>query len=102
MVISVAFRIDLTTGNPMVIFGTKCPSITSTCRIFAPPFFTEAISSPSLVKSAESSDGAISNILVILLQKTDLALQRIMAAWAVLDEAHPTVLSEQVRELSPA
>src|SRR5687768_17559197 len=62
MVSFVAFLSDLTTGSPIVIFGTKCPSITSTCRTLAPPASTAAISSASFVKSAERIDGAISNI----------------------------------------
>jgi hypothetical protein len=65
MIISVAFRSEFTTGSPIVIFGTKWPSITSTCSIFAPPALTEAISSASLVKSAERIDGAISNMYLV-------------------------------------
>jgi len=63
MVMSVILRMDLTTGIPIVIFGTKCPSITSTCSIVAPPDLTVSISSASLVKSADKIEGAISNIL---------------------------------------
>src|SRR5947208_9303283 len=62
MVLSVALRIDLTTGRPIVILGTKWPSITSTCSMVAPPARTDSISSASLAKSADNIDGAISNI----------------------------------------
>ena len=34
---------DLTTGKPTVMFGTKCPSITSTCKTPAPPRSTALI-----------------------------------------------------------
>ena len=59
----VAREIALTTGSPTVMFGTKRPSITSTCRIDAPAFSTVEISSPSREKSAERIDGAISIIV---------------------------------------
>src|SRR5262245_33561795 len=45
------------------MFGTKRPSMTSTCSRDAPAFSTVAISSPSLVKFAERIDGAISIML---------------------------------------
>jgi hypothetical protein len=54
--------IDLTTGIPSVMFGTKCPSITSTCTSPAPPRSTAAISSPRRAKSADKIEGAISTI----------------------------------------
>src|SRR5215217_2469454 len=46
-----------TTGSPMVKFGTKWLSITSTCSQSAP--VTAAASSPSSAKSAARIDGAI-------------------------------------------
>src|SRR5690554_2955462 len=48
----------LITGGPIVMLGTKCPSITSICIQSAPPFSTALIPSSSLAKSAESKDGA--------------------------------------------
>src|SRR6185436_17695384 len=51
---------DLTTGKPTVIFGTKCPSITSTCNTPAPPRSTALIWSPRHEKSADKIDGAMS------------------------------------------
>ena len=50
---------DFTTGGPIVMFGTKWPSITSTWIRSAPPRSAAATASPSAAKSAESSDGAI-------------------------------------------
>src|SRR3989338_3209832 len=54
----VAFLIEATIAGPKVMFGTKCPSITSTCSS-STCFSTFFTSSPSLEKSAESIDGAI-------------------------------------------
>src|SRR5947207_11139794 len=51
-------RQALTMAGPMVRFGTKWPSMTSRWRRSAPASM-EAISSASLLKSADSSDGAI-------------------------------------------
>jgi hypothetical protein len=48
----------MTTG-PIVIFGTKWPSITSTWIQSAPAASTARISSPNLAKSAERIDGAM-------------------------------------------
>ena len=59
----VARESALTTGRPTVMFGTKRPSITSTCRMDAPAFSTVEISSPSREKSADRIDGAISIIV---------------------------------------
>src|SRR6266446_1263884 len=56
---------DLTTGKPTVMLGTKCPSITSTCRMVAPPRSTASISAPSREKSADKIEGARSMVLVI-------------------------------------
>ena len=47
------------TGGPKVRFGTKWPSITSTCIISAPPFSKERISSLNLLKSADKIEGEI-------------------------------------------
>src|SRR3954462_7163237 len=55
---SVALSRLSTTGRPMVRFGTKWPSITSTCSQSAP--CTAAASSASRAKSAARIDGAIS------------------------------------------
>src|SRR5450759_1171941 len=44
------------------MFGTKCPSMTSTCSKRAPPRSTLATSSPRRAKSADRMDGAISII----------------------------------------
>ena len=41
------------------MFGTKCPSITSTWIHFAPACFTFSTSRPRFAKSAESIDGEI-------------------------------------------
>src|SRR5581483_2545216 len=57
---SVALRNDATTGGPMVILGTKCPSITSTCSSEAPPSAAACTCSASRAKSAERMDGASS------------------------------------------
>src|SRR6266545_3924439 len=46
-----------TTSGPIVIGGTKCPSMTSTCKMRAPASMTASTSSPRRRKSAESSDG---------------------------------------------
>ncbi len=47
------------TGGPIVILGTKLPSITSICNKSAPAFSTQAISSPIFEKSAAKREGAI-------------------------------------------
>ena len=52
-------RMAFTTAGPMVRFGTKCPSITSTCTRSAPALVMAAISSPSRAKSAERIEGAM-------------------------------------------
>src|ERR1039458_6375944 len=59
-VMRVALRKEATTGTPMEMFGTKCPSITSTCSIVAPPRSTARIPSPRDAKFAASMEGAIS------------------------------------------
>src|SRR6267142_1686429 len=50
---------DSSTGGPMVILGTKRPSMTSTWSWSAPPASTRATASPSAAKSAERMLGAI-------------------------------------------
>ena len=52
-------RIASTTKGPMVMLGTKWPSITSTCSISTPASSTAAIAPLRSAKSADSSDGAI-------------------------------------------
>ena len=54
-----AFRIAATTAGPMVMLGTKRPSITSTWSRSAPAFSTARTSSARRPKSAERSDGAM-------------------------------------------
>src|SRR5437899_1743406 len=46
------------TTGPMVMLGTKCPSITSTWIQSAPAASTARTSSPNRVKSADRTDGA--------------------------------------------
>ena len=53
------FLIDAVTGTPIVILGTKCPSITSICSQSAPAFSARIISCSRFAKSAESIDGEI-------------------------------------------
>jgi hypothetical protein len=53
-------RRDATTAGPIVILGTKWPSMMSTWRTVAPPW--TAASAPSRAKSAERIDGASSII----------------------------------------
>src|SRR5450759_135816 len=55
---SVTLRSDFTTGGPIVMLGTKWPSITSTCSKDAPPSNTAWTCSPSRAKSADNIDGA--------------------------------------------
>ena len=49
----------LTKGTPIDRFGTKWPSITSTCTASAPASSISATSRPMFMKSAERMDGAI-------------------------------------------
>ena len=56
----VTLRSDATTGGPMVMLGTKCPSITSTWIRLAPPSSTQRISSARRAKSADRIEGASS------------------------------------------
>ncbi len=48
-----------TSGGPNVMFGTKCPSITSRWSTVAPASTTFRISSARRPKSAERIDGAM-------------------------------------------
>ncbi len=52
-------RSAFTTSGPMVMLGTKCPSMTSTWIQSQPAASTARTSSPSLAKSAERIDGAM-------------------------------------------
>src|SRR6202166_1124284 len=54
----IAARSDLTTGGPMVIFGTKWPSITSTCSNVPPASSAVSASTASCAKFADNIDGA--------------------------------------------
>src|SRR5665213_1421674 len=58
----VALRSDSTTGGPMVILGTKWPSMTSTWSMRHPAASSAAICSPRRAKSAERIDGRISTM----------------------------------------
>src|SRR5262245_44308269 len=58
-------RIAFTTPGPMLMLGTKCPSMTSTCTQSQPAASMARTSSPSRAKSAERIDGAIRMSLVI-------------------------------------
>src|SRR6195256_2868285 len=53
-----ALRSDLTTGGPMVMFGTKWPSITSTCSNVPPASNAALASAASCAKFADNIDGA--------------------------------------------
>src|SRR6266481_2320377 len=53
-------RMARSTTGPMVMLGTKRPSITSTWIQSAPAASTARTSSPRRVKSADSTDGAMS------------------------------------------
>jgi hypothetical protein len=57
--IRIAGRIAFTTSAPMVMLGTKWPSMTSIWIQSAPALSTARTSSPSLAKSAERIDGAM-------------------------------------------
>ena len=63
---SVFFFSDLSTGAPIVIFGTKCPSMTSTCIHSAPASLRRFTSLPISEKSQERSDGEIIIIYFLL------------------------------------
>src|SRR5688500_16278794 len=61
--LSLCGRRAFTTAGPMVRFGTKCPSITSTWIQSAPAASAARTSSPSRLKSAESTEGAIFRVI---------------------------------------
>ncbi|AEH53145.1 hypothetical protein BCO26_1087 [Heyndrickxia coagulans 2-6] len=52
-----------TTSGPIVMFGTKWPSITSIWIQSAPPSSTSLISSPNFAKFADKIEGAIFTIV---------------------------------------
>src|SRR5690348_13200098 len=52
-------RADLMIAGPKLMFGTRCPSITSRCKKSAPPLSTSSISLPSLAKFADRIDARI-------------------------------------------
>src|ERR1700760_3520209 len=54
------FRKLFTTGGPIVMLGTKWPSITSTCSIVAPPSTAACTSASSCAKLDERIEGASS------------------------------------------
>ncbi len=55
----VSGRSDSNTGRPIEIFGTNRPSITSKCNSSQPAASAALTSSPSLEKSAPSTDADI-------------------------------------------
>src|SRR5208337_2298641 len=58
----VALRRLFTTGGPMVMLGTKWPSITSTWTVVPPPRSAAAIWSARRAKSAERMEGSSSTM----------------------------------------
>jgi len=64
-----ALRSDFTTGGPIVMLGTKWPSMTSTCSTVPPPSIAAFACSPRREKSAERIDGA-SSICTMFLVNT--------------------------------
>mmetsp|Transcript_63106 Transcript_63106/g.112162 ORF Transcript_63106/g.112162 Transcript_63106/m.112162 type:complete len:206 (+) Transcript_63106:169-786(+) len=58
-----AFRKAATTPGPMVMFGTKRPSMTSTCTQSAPALSTFPTSCPSWAKLAERIEGETFTVL---------------------------------------
>src|SRR5260370_348813 len=63
MALGRAFRSEATTSGPIVIFGTKWPSITSTCSPVPRPSSAAFASSASRAKFAESIEGASSMVM---------------------------------------
>src|SRR5258708_1469802 len=63
MALGRAFLSDATTSGPIVIFGTKWPSITSTWSTVPPPSSAAFASSPRRAKFAERIEGASSMIM---------------------------------------
>src|SRR5690606_33090789 len=81
--LSVRPRIALMTGGPKVMFGTKCPSITSRWIQSAPARATASTSAPSREKSEDRMDGAISVLEVISI--SHLAPERISGVRQFVD-----------------
>src|SRR5258708_24844696 len=63
MVLGRAFLSEATTNGPIVIFGTKWPSITSQWSTVPPPSSAAFASSPSRAKFAERIEGASSMVM---------------------------------------
>mmetsp|Transcript_15018 Transcript_15018/g.38593 ORF Transcript_15018/g.38593 Transcript_15018/m.38593 type:complete len:203 (+) Transcript_15018:802-1410(+) len=84
-----ALRRASTTSGPMVMFGTKRPSITSTCTQSAPALSTSPTSWPSLEKFAERMDGEIITLLGSLLSFSTRGFARIATARAGWGAARP-------------
>ena len=70
-ILSVALRMDSTTGSPSVRFGTKWLSITSTCM--ASELGTDSIAVCRFAKSADKMLGMILRATVSTLVSADLA-----------------------------
>src|SRR5437660_1680651 len=68
---------NLTTGGPMVRFGTKCPSMTSRCSTVPPPSSAASACTPSCAKLAERMEGASS--ITVALPCIDYTLKRALA-----------------------
>src|SRR5215471_17107929 len=66
--LAVERRMALSTTGPMVMLGTKRPSITSTWIQSAPAMSTARTSSPRRAKSADSIDGATSMEATMVLE----------------------------------
>src|SRR6266849_7111827 len=58
-----AFRSEATTGGPIVILGTKCPSIMSRWSTVPPPSRAAFASSASRAKFAERIEGTSSMVM---------------------------------------
>src|SRR5712664_1527999 len=63
MVLGRVFLSEATTNGPIVIFGTKWPSITSQWSTVPPPSSAAFASSPSRAKFAERIEGASSTVM---------------------------------------
>ena len=73
------FLKDFTTHEPIVIFGTKCPSITSICNQSAPYSKTSLHSSANVAKSADNIEGDT----IILLKRNSFLLEVFMLLIAI-------------------
>ena len=87
---SVAFRRDLTTGTPMLMFETNMPSITSTCSQSAE--LTRWTSRPRSAKSADRMEGAMRVIVQFI------PFFARMGAPGSDRAAHPAALSHRIRQ----